>query len=758
METLINDVKNFVNRTVLPSVEYFDKNNIYPTELIEIMKSMGLFGLIIPKMYGGLELDFFTRLQVVVELSSGWVSLCSILDSHLRVCDYIIHFGNQQQKEKYLPLLAEGKLIASHAHNEKNQKILENFETCLTSADDSLEKWILSGRKEWITNSRNADIYAVSARLVGQHEKLKSINSCVALVEKNTIGLKIEKDWDRMGVKGISLAPVVLKNCLIETKNIIGEFHHNGKTLVESSHRNLSMISSARAIGISNRLIEKYSFYLLKRNRNGIIGSLAEEPVIRFRLGQLVTKFHAAQSLFNDCCSNLDSIDRTKFIACKIFVTETSKDICLSCLQLFGGSGYTSEYNIDRYVRDALALSIIHTPTDISLTRLGQLTLEDFKLKEQNTSSIVLKYAPIVLPHIERRFLVEATLGEHEKIINAGFYRNTNIRLFLYDMTTMSPSRTFKDFLGCITFAHCLKNNIKCICAQSSGNTAMSLIHYARKNPSIKLIQFYLTRNSYKINSTFVPDNVTLVEVNSTEAEMKRILKRFVDLTNIPNMPNLSIQFEANQIRAYFLKDYWIENEIYFNWYVQSVSSAFGPIGLYKGFTDIGQEQVPIPKFLGIQQEAVCPFACALGYWNNDPNETDKQVELIEPTLFRSDPGELVNRVKHIIDTYGGKIKVLTNDNFNKYLDEAISILSKNNIHITKTVDGTILEKSGILAVAATLHEIDIDDHGIFSENENILIGITGGTGCPATQKPKPKLLFNENPTDEQLKLILEYI
>jgi hypothetical protein len=375
----------------------------------------------------------------------------------------------------------------------------------------------------------------------------------------------------------------------------------------------------------------------------------------------------------------------------------------------------------------------------------------------QNPSSIVLHYAPRVLPSFKREYLLQSTLEEQERIINTGYYRNSNIKLFLYDMTTLNPSATFKDFIACLTYSYCLQNNINLICAQSSGNTAMSLIHYARKNPSIKLIQFYITKNSYKINSTFVPDNVTLVEVNSTEAEMKRILKRFSELSGIISMPNYDLQVQANQIRAYFLNDYCTQNRVHFNWYVQALSSAYGPIGLYKGFKDIGEE-ILIPQFLGIQQQALCPFARALGYWDDTMNENDDSIPLIEPTLFRTDPGELINKVKNILDTYGGKIKVLTNENFNQYLDEALSLLAINNIHITKTSDGNILEKAGILSLAATLHEIDNENYGVFSSNDNILIGITGGTACPATNKPKPNVMLKENPTDEQLKLILEHL
>lgn len=755
MATLIADVKNFVNRKVLPSVEYFDKHHIYPAGLIEIMKTMGLFGLTIPKIYGGLEVDPVTRFQIIEELASGWVSLCFILDSHLRVCDYIINFGTSEQKTKFLPLLAKGKLISAHANNERNMKVLESFETNLTNINDAgEERWILSGRKEWVSNARNADIFAVSARIIRQDSDLQFTSSCVVLVEKNAVGLIVGSDWNRMGVKGMSLAPVIFRDCSVETKNIIGQFIYDGRTLIESSNKNLSMISSARAIAICKKLIEKCATYLLTKKRNNNVGSLSEEPVVLMRFGELIQKFHVVQSSYNDCCSNYSiETNQLKFIACKIFATETVKEVSLLCMQLFGGSGYTSEYEIERYVRDTLALTIIHSPTDISLTGLGKIALNGFKLKKQQPESIVLHYASRMIPYIKEQFLLQTTLEEQEKIVNTGFYRDTHIQIFLYDMTTLNPSATFKDFLGCLTFAYCLQNNISCICAQSSGNTAMSFIHYARKNPNIKLIQFYLTANSYKINPAVIPDNVTLVEVNSTESEMKCLLKRFSEITDIPIMPNSQLQMDANKIRAYFLTDYSSQSEIYFNWYVQSISSAYGPIGLYQGFKDIEKQQT-VPKFLAIQQEAVCPFARALGYIDED----DKKVEIIEPTLFRTHPGELIDRVKNILETYGGKIRVLTNDDFQLYLNEAIDLLLKNNIKITKTMDGNILEKAGILALAATLHEINDENGGAISAHQNVLVGITGGTACPPTGKAKPKLILNEHSTDDDLKLILTYV
>ena len=753
MIAMIDHAEHFANRQFAPHVESFDKNNEYPIELFESMKSECLFGSTIPKFFGGLEENKQTGIQVTEELSSSSITLSSILHSYLPVCDYIIYFDTNEQKNKYLPLLGKRDLISAYADQGKNKENLESYEIILKHIDASLEKWSLSSTIEWIINLRNAHIFGASFCLRRNDDsRLSSIQSCAILIKKRADRLQIEKVWNRVSVKGVSLTPVTLSNYLIDIRNLIGKFNADGKKSVDLSYRYLSIVSSVFSIGIAKKLIEKLSFYLIQKTRNGITGNLIDEPVLRLKLEQLVTKFYAAQSLFNECCSNFYSVDKSKFTSCRLVLTETIKDILLTCLQLSAQSGYTFEFESERYLRDASSLTINHAATDISLNRPGHITLDESEIKEQNSSSIFLHYASKVLPHIRREFLLKATLEEQEHIIDAGYYRDTKIKLYLYDMTTKNPSGTFKDFLGCLTFAYCLQNGIDCICAQSSGNTAMSLIHYARKNPSIKLIQFYLKENSYKINSKFVPDNVILIEINSSEAEMKRILKRFSDLTNIPIMPNFNIQIEANQIRAYIVNDYSNQNKIPFNWYVQSLSSAFGPLGLYHGFKSINSPLL-IPKLLGIQQQARCPYARALGFYNEP---IDENIPLLEPTLFRSEPGDLVDKVKHILDTFGGKLKVLTNENFYQYIDEAISILSKNNIHITKMIDGNILEKAGIIALAATLHEINQNNLGSFSGDENILIGITGGTACPALEKPIPKFIFNENPTDEQLKLILQ--
>ena len=803
MTDLIDDIKHFVNQKILPNVEYLDRSDIYPVELVEIMKSMGLFGLTIPQSYGGLEIDIVIRIKIIEELSGGWVSLCSMLDSHLRACDYIVNFGTNEQKDKYLPLLAKGDLIAAHANNEKNMKIIENYETCLKDTDDSSDNWILSGRKEWITNSRNADIFAISARFVGKDVNVKT---CVIFLEKNTNGLKVENNWNRMGVKGISLAPVTFKNCLVKKENIIGEFEYDGRAIIESSRVVLSMISSARSIGMAKKLIEKLSFYLLNRNRNGVIGSLAQEPVICLRLGQLISKYEAARALFNDCCLNLKNIDQFKLTSCSLFATETTKEIGISCVQLFGGAGYTSEYGIERYARDSLSSTIIHTSTDILSTQLGQLNLQNFKRKQANPNSFILNYTDYFSTNIKKEFLLKATLEEEERIINLGLYKN-NISLFLYDMTTGNPNNSSKDVLACLTFAHCLQNNIHCFCAQSSDNITMSFIHYAIRNPSIKFILFYLPEHSYQININIVPNNIILIEVNSNELIMKDLVKRFTELTAILCMPTIDIQIDASQIRSHFIKDYSKKNQIDFSWYVQSLSNVIEPMGLYQGFANI-QTDLQIPKFLGIEQQK------------------------------NSSSTEFINNIKNILDTHGGIIRVSTDDTFQQYVDEAVSLLAKNRVYITKTKDGNLFDKDGILALTTVLYEINHNDNGLFSENDNglfsendnglfsendnglfsendnglfsendnglfsendnglfsendnglfsendnglfsendnglfsendnglfsendnVLIGITGGTACPAIKIPKPQLILDENATDEQLKLILEYV
>lgn len=401
-----------------------------------------------------------------------------------------------------MPALAKGDLIASHANNERNGKAAAEWETTLTINQDG--EMILSGRKDWITNSKDATLYAVTARVVNLSQRKTALpKSAVVILTRDTEGLTTGDNWQRMGIHGVSLAPVILKDIKVTAADIVGDFQYEGSDIVASSERVLLIDSTARSVGAMRSIIEKGLEFITTRERKHVKGQLAQEPSIKLRIGEIMTNYLAAKAYFEKVVEETSEI--ADIIACKAFCTEQSRKVALSVQQLFGAQGYTYEQDIYRQVNDITSLSIIHAPTDVLYDKLSKMVIRVPEAKEQ--TSTVLRFAHSI-PHIPYEFLLKASMNEVDVIRKAQIYKG--VELFLFDFTTQSPSNTFKDVMGCVTFATAMQKGIKVFCAQSSGNTASSFIKYAG-HTGVKMILFYPRLNSYKIDPKYVSENVVLV-------------------------------------------------------------------------------------------------------------------------------------------------------------------------------------------------------------------------------------------------------
>jgi len=249
------------------------------------------------------------------------------------------------------------------------------------------------------------------------------------------------------------------------------------------------------------------------------------------------------------------------------------------------------------------------------------------------------------------------------------------------------------------------------------------------------------------------------VAVEATELRVKQILARFSKLTGLPVLPLLKHQIDANKLRAYYVREYCQKTGSKFDWHAQAISSGYGPLGFYHGAKeitsrDLSDQLFTFPKFLGIQQEAICPFVKRLGIISDITNLSE---EILEPSLFRSQPtNDLYEGMESVLKTYGGKIRVLHNQDYFHYSAQAVSILAKAGIIISPALHDKkrkFVETAGLITLAGTLHEID---EGHIKAGENVLVVVTGGA------QPSPKTIFNakytldETPTDEKLMEIYE--
>lgn len=336
--------------------------------------------------------------------------------------------------------------------------------------------------------------------------------------------------------------------------------------------------------------------------------------------------------------------------------------------------------------------------------------------------------------------LKNVSIKEGVSILRGADYKNRE--LYFLDMTTHSTTGTFKDWIACLTVAHCLENKIAEFVTQTSGNTGNALACYASRNKICATI-FYPASSRYKISKEFAdPDYIKFVELDKPEPIIKQYTAEYSTRLGILWLPDFNLQIEANKLRAYYVQDYVNAHNTKFQWHAQSLSSGYGAMGFYRGLKYIESEQllgpVEYPSFIGVQQEAVSPYFDGV---HDKPSTKRNGLALNEPTLFRSTlPQDMVDEMKEICRQTKGFVIRLQDDVYSNYEELAIKFLNDCGITISTVpaVEGgnIIVEKSGVIATAGVLSQID---EGRIPEKDRILVAITGGTayGKRATFKPE---------------------
>jgi hypothetical protein len=239
----------------------------------------------------------------------------------------------------------------------------------------------------------------------------------------------------------------------------------------------------------------------------------------------------------------------------------------------------------------------------------------------------------------------------------------------------------------------------------------------------------YPATSAYKIEPELAQSEfIRLVEVDGSEADLKRFTQEYSTLTSVPWLPDYVTQVESNKLRAHFVTECEAQNNIFFQWHAQALSSAYGIFGFYSGIDDLRRNgySKPYPHLLGVQQESVCPFYNYLSSARSD----QLIPKMIEPTLFRASPTPaMLETMKSIVELSDGRIVMLPNLVYEQYEDIALQIISEFGIRLSKVqLDGDTVfkEKAGIITMAAVLREIDL---GLIPKGDNVLVCLTGGTG-----------------------------
>jgi alkylation response protein AidB-like acyl-CoA dehydrogenase len=348
-QAIVEVVRDFVNREVKPVARDLEHANTYPGALIEQMKQIGIFGLAIPEPYGEVRVSTPCYALVAEELSRGWMSLTGAMGGHTVVAKLLLEFGTEEQRQRYLPRMATGQLRATMALTEpRGGSDLAHLTTAAAWNDG---QWIINGAKTWITNARRSDLIALLCRTDAEATPPHAGIS-VLLVEKGD-GVIVAKDLPKLGYKGVESCELFFDDCRVPGDAVLGGQPGRG---FEQMMRGLEIGRinvAARATGVARAALDDALSYAQQRESFG--KPIWQHQAVGHLLADMATRYSAAHQLMLHAARVIDSGRRADLEAgmAKLFASETAMQIAIDAIRVHGGMGYSTEFDVERYFRDA---------------------------------------------------------------------------------------------------------------------------------------------------------------------------------------------------------------------------------------------------------------------------------------------------------------------------------------------------------------------------------------------------------------------
>jgi len=347
---LVETVGRFVDRDVKPTVREVEHADTYPHEWIEQMKRLGIFGLAVPEAYGGTPVSTWCYALVTQELARGWMSLAGAMGGHTVVAKLLTLFGTEEQKRTYLPALATGALRATMALTEPGGgSDLQNITTTALPDGDTL---VVSGAKTWISNARRSGLIALLAK-TDPAARPRHRGISVVLVDNPHPGLSVSRDLPKLGYKGVETCELAFADARVPASAILGGRPGRGFAQMMKGLETGRIQVAARALGVATAALTDALAYAQQRESFG-------QPIWRHQavghyLADMATKLTAARQLTRHAAQRYDRGERADMEAgmAKLFASETAMQIALDAVRIHGGYGYSTEFDVERYFRDA---------------------------------------------------------------------------------------------------------------------------------------------------------------------------------------------------------------------------------------------------------------------------------------------------------------------------------------------------------------------------------------------------------------------
>jgi alkylation response protein AidB-like acyl-CoA dehydrogenase len=346
---LVDTVREFVEKQVKPVVRELEHANTYPEELIEMMKEIGIFGLAIPEPYGFGQVSMPCYVAVTEELARGWMSLAGAMGGHTVVSKLIVMFGTEEQKQKYLPRMATGELRTTMALTEPGGG--SDLQAMRTVARRDGDGYVINGSKTWITNARRAGLVALMCKTDPAAQPAHKGVS-ILLVEK-VPGFTVSKDLPKLGYKGVESCELNFTDCRVPADALLGAAEGDGFAQMMKGLEVGRLQVAARATGVARAAFEDALRYAQERESFG--KPIWQHQSVGNMLADMGTKLSAARALLNSAAEKFDSGARVDMEAgmAKLFASEVGMEVALDAVRVHGGYGYSTEYDVERYFRDA---------------------------------------------------------------------------------------------------------------------------------------------------------------------------------------------------------------------------------------------------------------------------------------------------------------------------------------------------------------------------------------------------------------------
>jgi len=365
-------LRSFVDKEIIPVATEWEHSGRYPTEIVETMKRMGLFGITVPEGYGGADLDMISFTLVFEEISRGWMGIAGILGSHSLACWMIARHGTDEQKQRYLPELATGARRTGIGLTEPSAGT--DLQGIRTIARRTGNHYVVNGSKTWITNARHADPLPV---LVKTDPAVRPAHKgmSVLLIDTTTPGFTVSRDLPKLGYKGTESCEIHLDDVIVPTGNLLGGAEGRGLQQVLSGLEVGRLNVAARSVGIAQAAYDAALVY--SRQREAFGQPIAEFQAIQLKIANMAMKVQSARLLTYWAAAQADAGARVDLQAgmAKVVASEAALEAAQDAMMVHGGYGYSQEFVVERLYRDAILMSIGEGTNDVMRTVIArQLT------------------------------------------------------------------------------------------------------------------------------------------------------------------------------------------------------------------------------------------------------------------------------------------------------------------------------------------------------------------------------------------------